>query len=340
MKEGIKNKDRFAKRIRTKRLLMIAFLSLFLTSYSLIVAQNTTEREQQFTYYWYAAKQAIVEERYNDAYVLLKFCHALNPDDGTTMRILGIIEQGIGNEMRGLIYFRDAFAADPYDGWFQYAKALKAMNTPAAGGEYMRVLEKAHEVQRRSSKPVDEDLLTQLQEAYLTTGQWQKALAIQDEIDQLKGYDAYSAVLRYRVYDAVNKPKKAMAEVERYLKQDPTDIRFILFKLELMEKTKTKRKDLYATYERAIELDPYNMVVLNNYAYHLATHGGDLQKAEAMSAITIRQDPDNPVFLDTYGWILHLQGQDELAKFYLMKAMQNETEETSEDIRKHYNAIK
>ena len=204
----------------------------------------------------------------------------------------------------------------------------------------MRVLEKAHEVQRRSSKPVDEDLLTQLQEAYLTTGQWQKALAIQDEIDQLKGYDAYSAVLRYRVYDAVNKPKKAMAEVERYLKQDPTDIRFILFKLELMEKTKTKRKDLYATYERAIELDPYNMVVLNNYAYHLATHGGDLQKAEAMSAITIRQDPDNPVFLDTYGWILHLQGQDELAKFYLMKAMQNETEETSEDIRKHYNAIK
>ena len=97
---------------------------------------------------------------------------------------------------------------------------------------------------------------------------------------------------------------------------------------------------MYATYERAIELDPYNMVVLNNYAYHLATHGGDLQKAEAMSAITIRKDPDNPVFLDTYGWILHLQGQDELAKFYLMKAMQNETEETSEDIRKHYNAIK
>ena len=70
MKVGIKNKDRFAKRIKTKRLLMIAFLSLFLTPYSLIVSQNTVEQEQQFTYYWYAAKQAINAEKYDEALTL------------------------------------------------------------------------------------------------------------------------------------------------------------------------------------------------------------------------------------------------------------------------------
>lgn len=301
----------------------------------------TTEQQQQFTYYWYAAKQAIVEEQYDKAYVLLKFCHALNPEDGTTMAFLGIIEQGIGNEMRGLMYLREAFEADPYDQWFQYAKALKSYETMVTKAEYMRVLIKAHDVQKREKRwQVDEDLLTELQNGYLSTGQWEKALGIQDEIDEQKGYDAYSALLRYRVYDAIGKPKKALVEVNRYLKQDPTDERFMLFKLELLEKTKAKNKEICALYEQVLEIDPYNLTVLNNYAYRLATHRGDLQKAEAMSAITIRQEPDNPVFLDTYGWILHLQGRDDLAKFYLTKAMNNMSEETSEEIKKHYEAIK
>ena len=307
----------------------------------------SVEQEQQFTYYWYAAKQAIVEERYGDAYVLLKFCDAIYPNNGATMCFLGIIEQGIGNDMRGLLYLRDAFEADPYDQWYQYTKALKELDSPIAKGEILRVLEKAHEVQKRADEKnkgqdpkIDEDLLSTLQTAYLQTGQWQKALEIQDEIDGLKGYDAYSAILRYRVYDAINKPKKALAEVNRYLEQDPTDERFLLFKLELLEKTKANKKELYALCEKVLEIDPYNLMVLNNYAYYLATHKGDLQKAERMSAITIQQEPDNPVFLDTYGWILHLQGQNELAYFYLKKAQWNETDETRDDIRQHLEAVK
>lgn len=300
----------------------------------------SVEQEQQFTYYWYAAKQAIVEERYGDAYVLLKFCNAINPHDGATLCFIGIIEQGIGNQMLGLTYLHNAFEADPHDQWFQYAKALQELNSPVATAECLRVLEKAHEVQKNGKEPEDENLLSQLQTLYLSTGQWTKALDIQDEIDRFKGYDAYSAILRYRVYDAINKPKKALAEVNRYLELDPTDIRFLLFKLDLFEKTKARKKEIYALCERVLELDPYNLMVLNNYAYLLACNKGDLQKAERMSAITIRQEPNNPIFLDTYGWILHLQGQDDLARFYLQKALWNETEETHEDIKKHLNAIK
>ena len=81
--------------------------------------------------------------------------------------------------------------------------------------------------------------------------------------------------------------------------------------------------------------------VLNNYAYHLATHKGDLQKAEQMSQMTIREEPNNPVYLDTYGWILHLKGQDELAKFYLYKALQNaKADKTKDEIEKHLIKVK
>ena len=45
----------------------------------------STEREQQFTYYWYAAKQAIEEKRFDEALVILNFCHQLNPNDGMTL---------------------------------------------------------------------------------------------------------------------------------------------------------------------------------------------------------------------------------------------------------------
>ena len=82
------------------------------------------------------------------------------------------------------------------------------------------------------------------------------------------------------------------------------------------------------------------MGVLNNYAYYLATHKGDLQKAERMSAITIREEPNNPVYLDTYGWILHMQGQDELAIFYLKRALSNSKEELQGEIKAHIKELK
>ena len=60
-----------------------------------------------------------------------------------------------------------------------------------------------------------------------------------------------------------------------------------------------------------------------------------------MSEQTIREEPNNAVYLDTYGWILHLKGQDELAKFYLNRALINaQSEETKKEVKKHLNAIK
>jgi Flp pilus assembly protein TadD len=40
-----------------------------------------------------------------------------------------------------------------------------------------------------------------------------------------------------------------------------------------------------------------------------------------MSRKTIEKEPDNPTYLDTYGWILHLQGKDKDARTYFKHAM-------------------
>ena len=40
-----------------------------------------------------------------------------------------------------------------------------------------------------------------------------------------------------------------------------------------------------------------------------------------MSKKTVTAEPDNPTYLDTYGWILHLQGRSAEAKTYFKHAM-------------------
>lgn len=84
--------------------------------------------------------------------------------------------------------------------------------------------------------------------------------------------------------------------------------------------------DLQATltaYEAATDLYPDDMMLINNYAYFLSLEGKDLKKAERLSQRTINEDPENAVYLDTYAWILHLQGYDSLAKFYIERAINN-----------------
>ena len=40
-----------------------------------------------------------------------------------------------------------------------------------------------------------------------------------------------------------------------------------------------------------------------------------------MSYKTVIAEPDNATYLDTYAWILHLQGKDDAAKLFFKKAM-------------------
>ena len=278
------------------------YILLILLFPAMTLQAITAEQEQQFKYYWYAARQAITDERYTDAFALLEFCHALQPDDAQTTAFLGVIYDAIGDKQRAAEAFKQAYELSPTDHWQRYLEPLLQQQIQAK--------------------------------------QWKQALATQDKIDRYRGEkDAYSALTRYRIYAMWNKPKKAIEAIDDYLETDPTNIRFLLFRLDLMEQTGAKPKALYAMYDKILAVDPYNLMILNNYAYLLSTHKGDLTEAERMSAITIREEPNNPVYLDTYGWILHLKGQDELALFFLRRAWTNADEQNRQAIEQHIHAI-
>lgn len=298
-------------------------------------AAISVERQQQFDYYWYAAKQAIQDERYPEAMVLLRFCEQLNPQDGATQGFLGVMYDALGEPERAFEAFERAFRNDPHDQWYRYTMALLSQRTTESRHKALLALEQAHR-----ANPSNEDLLEQLRRMYLSEHEPQKALAIQDEIDAIRGYDVYSAYNRMNTYAMWGKPKKAIAEADRWLENDPTNLQFMIYRVEMMPHAGARTRDICDWYERILRLDPRNLMVLNNYAYLLATHGGDLRKAEQMSQITIHAEPDNPVSLDTYGWIMHLQGQNQLAMFYLQKALDKSDANTRAEVEKHIEKLK
>lgn len=77
----------------------------------------------------------------------------------------------------------------------------------------------------------------------------------------------------------------------------------------------------YKSYERALKVNPSYNPVLNNYAYYLSLEKKHLDKAYRMSKITVDSEPDNPTYLDTFGWILYLKGRNTEAKAIFKHAM-------------------
>lgn len=91
-------------------------------------------------------------------------------------------------------------------------------------------------------------------------------------------------------------------------------------------------------YELAIKNNSNNLMAMNNYAYCLAENGGDLSYAEQMSAKTIKLKPNDPTYLDTYGWIYFKQGKYLFAELYIKRAIDNGAGESPE-VLEHYGDI-
>ncbi len=72
--------------------------------------------------------------------------------------------------------------------------------------------------------------------------------------------------------------------------------------------TKKQNAEAFAAYDSALVYNPANISALNNYAYYLSLERRDLDKAEEMSYKTVKAEPKNSTYLDTYAWILFEKG--------------------------------
>lgn len=92
--------------------------------------------------------------------------------------------------------------------------------------------------------------------------------------------------------------------------------------------TKKMMSQAYAVYDSALVYNPANIGALNNYAYYLSVERRDLDKAEEMSYKTVKAEPSNSTYLDTYAWILFEKKDYAQARIYIDDAMKRGGEES------------
>ena len=78
-----------------------------------------------------------------------------------------------------------------------------------------------------------------------------------------------------------------------------------------------KPLEAFAAYDSSLVYKDDNISCLNNYAYYLSTRNEQLDKAEEMSYRTIKAEPDNITYLDTYAWILFMKEDYTNARIYI-----------------------
>lgn len=96
-------------------------------------------------------------------------------------------------------------------------------------------------------------------------------------------------------------------------------------------------EESFKNYEASLEINPENVVVLNNYAYYLSLQKQQLQKAAKMARKALELDPDNPSYLDTVGWIYYQKGAYEKAEKYIRRSM--EAGRASAEVMEHLGDV-
>ena len=84
---------------------------------------------------------------------------------------------------------------------------------------------------------------------------------------------------------------------------------------------KGRQQDAFAAYDSCLVWKEDNIGCLNNYAYYLSLLGERLDDAEQMSYRTVKAEPENSTYLDTYAWILFCQQRYAEAKVYIDEAL-------------------
>lgn len=127
---------------------------------------------------------------------------------------------------------------------------------------------------------------------YAHSRQWEKAIAIFEQVIDTYTSDADKSIVRQTQYNLSNVHVQAgdLKKGEEVL-------------------------------EEVLAEEPDNISVNNDLGYLYADQGKHLEKAKAMIEKALKSDPENPAYLDSMGWVLYQLGEAKAALKYLKDAV-------------------
>jgi tetratricopeptide (TPR) repeat protein len=166
--------------------------------------------------------------------------------------------------------------------------------------------------------------------------------AIKDGEEALSLFPNQAALYFYTAiaYSQINKAEKAISYLKNAADLQVDDNGFlsqIYSALGDSYNSLSKFKESDQAYEKALELNPNNAHVLNNYAYYLSLREQSLDKAASMSKRSNEIEPGNASFEDTYAWVLFKQKKYKEALVWIEKAIKGSKDNSTQ--LEHYGDI-
>lgn len=133
-----------------------------------------------------------------------------------------------------------------------------------------------------------------------------------------------------------NKHEEALQYLNTAVEQDPENAIYlgtlaaVYDEVDEFEKSET-------LYGQALEIDPDNATILNNYSYSLAERDKQLDEALQLARKAVEVDPENGAFLDTLGWVYYKMGEYEKALKYIKESI--EKRDTSAEVLEHLGDV-
>ncbi len=213
-------------------------------------------------------------------------------------------------------------------GYVEAADALVGVDIRA--GKYANALKVATDFQQRFPKAAEGYLLEG--DVAMSQKQFEKASAAYGKAQALDK-TTVGAIKLHGAMTAEGKARQADASLMQWLNAHPKDVlaRSYMGDSYLREGNAVQAK---AQYQAVLQIQPDNVVVLNNLAV-LYQRSND-PKAEELARHAYKIAPNSPAILDTLGWILAGKGDVKEALDILQKAVSLASD--APDIRYHYAA--
>lgn len=250
---------------------------------------------------------------------------------------------------------------------FNYFSRLTQPETKAEALELGELLTKVHPTDAKSFA-IYGDLLYQTENLVEARKSYEKALELEKKLviiwDQLSriliSQSDYIGVIKlseealtYHPNQSVFYLYNGLAQIQ--LKKYPQAVSMLENGLNIGSSDKQVMAQLYSylgdsynelknyklsdsAFDESLKINPNQEYLLNNYSYYLSLRNQNLDKAEAMSRRANELEVNNSSFLDTYAWILFMQGKYSDAKFWIEKAMTNGGEKSAVVVE-HYGDI-
>ncbi len=291
------------------------------------------------------ARLSLNLQRYSDALAILSASKQGYPLEASIRKLRGIALYSLERYPEALDELLAALALDTTDAEIPYylARVLYRLGNESSATHYAR---RAYRLNH------DPDYGLYLAFLYLMRNQPKPALRF---LDSLNLQDrAHFHTLKGFAYELLGDTARAYRELRRAVELDPDnpkrkrDLISLCLRTgregeaqRLLEDLRTRgqasREDLmnlallYADqkaylkadsiYRALYESDSTDALLLNNWGYLLAEAGMQLEFAKQLVQKALELDPDNPIYLDSMGWVYYQLGDLKTAEYYIARAL-------------------